>query len=94
LANDAECADYIDSADFHKDLFDLLIHDQQAFDEPTGWQSKSIADSPLITDFPSIWEKIRFVYQNELAQLSFGEIPDERLIEDSFMKLVQELITK
>lgn len=93
LANDTECTEYIQSADFQKDLSNLLIHDQQAFDEPIGWQSKSIADSPLITDFPSIWEKIRFVYQNELAQLSYGEIPDDSLIKDGFMYLMQ-ILTK
>jgi hypothetical protein len=93
LANDEECAEYITSDDFHKDVSDLLIHDQKAFDEPTDWQSKSIADSPLITDFPSIWGKIRFVYQTELAQLSYGEIPDDSLIKESFMNLMQ-ILTK
>jgi predicted nucleotidyltransferase component of viral defense system len=91
LANDAECAEYIQSADFQKDLSALFIHDQQAFDEPTSWQSKRIADSPLITDFLSIWEKIRFVYQNELAQLSYGEIPDEESVKDSFLKLMLKM---
>jgi predicted nucleotidyltransferase component of viral defense system len=91
LANDAECAAYIQSSDFHNDLSELLVHDQQAFDEPMGWQSKSIADSPLMTVFSSIWEKVRFVYQNELAQLSYGTIPDDRLVEDCFMHIVRIL---
>jgi hypothetical protein len=36
LTNDAECVEYINSADFQKDLSELLIHDQQEFDKPTG----------------------------------------------------------
>lgn len=89
LANDAECAEYIRSADFHRDLSELFVHDQQAFDEPSGWQDKSIADSPLITVFSSIWENVHFVYQTELAQLSYGTIPDENLIAESFMHLMK-----
>jgi predicted nucleotidyltransferase component of viral defense system len=91
LANDAECAEYIQSPDFQKDLFELLIHDQKAFDEPEGWQTKSISDSSLVTNFPAIWDNVRFVYQNELAQLSYGEIPDEKLVAESFMKTVKVL---
>jgi predicted nucleotidyltransferase component of viral defense system len=86
LTNDVECAKYIQSPDFHNNLFELLVHDQKAFDEPAGWQTKNIADSPLVVNFPVLWENIRFVYQTELAQLSYGAIPDDRLIEGSFMK--------
>jgi predicted nucleotidyltransferase component of viral defense system len=92
LANDTECAEYIQSSDFHKDLSDLLRHDQQAFDEPIGWQSKSIANSPLMIDFSSIWKKVHFGKQNELAQLSYGAIPDERLVEESIMNIMRTLI--
>ncbi|KAA6330322.1 hypothetical protein EZS27_020961 [termite gut metagenome] len=52
LVNDAECAEYIQSIDFQKDLPELFFHDQQAFNEPVGWQTKIITDSPLVKDFP------------------------------------------
>ncbi|KAA6351906.1 hypothetical protein EZS27_000703 [termite gut metagenome] len=92
LMNDAECAEYIQSPDFPNDLSELLIHDQIAFDEPNGWQTKQIIESPLATSFPSLWESLRSTYQMELSQLAFGTIPDEKLIEDSFMKIVQRLL--
>ncbi|MDR2473727.1 MAG: nucleotidyl transferase AbiEii/AbiGii toxin family protein [Tannerella sp.] len=93
LANDSECVKYIQSPVFHIDLSELLVHDQKTFDDPTGWQTKNITDSPLITDFPAIWENIRFVYQTELTQLSYGAIPDDRLIKESFVRIF-EIITK
>lgn len=77
LANDPECAKYIQTNDFLKDFRGLLRHDQLAFDEPAGWQTKSIDSSPLITDFPVLWEKLRTTYQNELSLLAFTAIPNE-----------------
>jgi predicted nucleotidyltransferase component of viral defense system len=91
LANDSECAAYIQSSNFHNDLSELLAHDQKAFDEPKGWQDKSITGSLLTTNFPAIWENVRFVYQNELAQLSYGAIPDERLVAKNFINVMQIL---
>ncbi|KAA6301676.1 MAG: hypothetical protein EZS26_002141 [Candidatus Ordinivivax streblomastigis] len=88
LTNDAECAEYIQSPNFLNDLSDLLAHDQLAFDEPIGWQTKTIAESPLVTTFPTLWEGLRSTYQMELSQLAFGTIPDEKLVADSFMKIM------
>ncbi|MDR1881253.1 MAG: nucleotidyl transferase AbiEii/AbiGii toxin family protein [Prevotella sp.] len=89
LVNDSECAEYIKSDDFKSDLMELMRHDQQEFDEPQGWQTKAFADSPLTKDFPVLWENVRFVYQTELAQLSYGIIPNEKLVMESFMNLMQ-----
>lgn len=91
LANDEECTTYIHSDDFQKDLFELLIHDQQEFDKPNGWQTKTIGDSPLVKDFPALWENLRSTYQNELAPLAFSEIPNEKLITESFIELLERL---
>jgi len=80
LANDIECATYIQSIAFQKDFKELMMHDQQAFDIPVGWQNKQVSESPLITNFSSLWEKLRGTYQNELSQLAFTAIPDEKEI--------------
>ncbi|MDR3219579.1 MAG: nucleotidyl transferase AbiEii/AbiGii toxin family protein [Dysgonamonadaceae bacterium] len=91
LATDAECAQYIQSDDFQKDLSELVTHDQLTFDEPTGWQTKSISESPLVTNFPAIWENVRFVYQNELTTLAFSEIPNDKLVLKIFMNIMQHI---
>jgi len=91
LANDKECAKYIQSIGFQNDLQELFVHDQQEFDKPQGWQTKTVNDSPLFTEFPPLWTNLRFIYQNELAPLAFSEIPDERLVAESFMKMIGEL---
>ena len=91
LSNDAECADYINSTEFQKDLSELFIHDQQEFDKPTGWQTKTIKDSPLLKEFSTFWTGLRSTYQFELTPLAFSEIPNEKLIGESFMKIIEKL---
>jgi len=91
LANDKECAEYLQSSKFKKDLSELLIHDQQEFDRPYGWQTKTIKESPLFKEFSTLWTILSVVYQNELTPLAFSEIPDEKLIAESFMKILKQL---
>jgi hypothetical protein len=87
LEKDEDCAEYLQSAEFQKDFSELLIHDQQEFDDPQGWQLKPITDSPLIKDFPALWASLRSTYQNEMLPLAFAEIPSEKLIEKSFVEI-------
>ena len=93
LANDAECAEYIQSNDFQKDLSELVAHDQQEFDEPEGWQTKTISDSPLVKDFHALWTSLRPIYQNELIPLAFSVIPEEQLVADSFVETMKYVTT-
>lgn len=69
------CKIYTASQNFKMNVQQLLEHDQQEFDEPTGWQDKSIADSPLATRFDELWAAIAPTYQTEMASLSFAAIP-------------------
>lgn len=91
LANDKECAEYLHSSTFQNDLSELFIHDQQEFDIPEGWQVKTIKESPLINNFRSLWADLSFNYRNELTALAFSEIPNEKLIEESFMRILKLL---
>ena len=91
LANDKECAEYLQSSEFKKDLSELLIHDQQEFDIPEGWQTKTIKESPLFKEFSTLWTILSVVYQNELTPLAFSDIPDMKLIAESFMKILKQL---
>ena len=91
LANDQECVKLIQSVDFQKDLQELFLHDQQEFDEPTGWQTKIIEDSSLISDFPDLWNTLRETYLSELPMLAFTTIPDEKVIEEKFIELMKNI---
>ena len=91
LAKDEECAKYIQSSEFQKDLQELFIHDQQEFDEPTGWQTKTIKDSPLVSDFPALWKTLRETYLSELPMLAFTTIPDEKVIEENFIEIMNRV---
>lgn len=88
LANDAECMKYSQSSEFQKDLSELITHDQQVFDEPKGWQTKAIRDSPLLKEFPALWMSLSSTYKNELTPLAFSEIPDEKMVAENFMRII------
>ena len=88
LAQDSECWKYVQSSNFRSDFFELLVHDKEAFDTPEGWRLKDISDSPLVDDFSALWIGLRTTYQNELSQLAFVKIPDEKEVFNSFEKLI------
>jgi len=91
LMNDRECAAFIQSAKFKKQFNEILKHDKELFDEPQGWQKKSIAESPLINDFENIWKQVKGKYQTELSALAYTQIPDEGLVTKQFIKLINYL---
>ena len=91
LTNDNECANYIHSSAFYGYLQELFAHDQTEFNEPKGWIDKTINESPLLDNFPSLWQELRSIYQTELQPLAFIEIPDEKQIEKVFMKLAERI---
>ena len=89
LTNDDAYAVYIQSDNFQKDLSELMIHDQQEFDKPTNWQTKTVKDSPLLKEFPALWTNLKLIYQSELTPLAFSEIPDEQLVAKNFMEILK-----
>jgi len=88
LTNDKECANYIKTTEFYSDLQELFTHDQTEFDIPNGWTEKTIGNSPLLTEFSEFWNSLKITYEEELSNLAFIEIPDEKKINEEFMKLI------
>ena len=91
LTNNTECTNYIQSTEFHSDLQELFAYDQTEFDIPKGWTNKTIDNSPLLTEFPEFWNSLKTTYKDELLNLAFTEIPDEKQIENTFMKLTEQI---
>ena len=94
LFQDEECKTYIKSDLFQKDILTLLAHDQNAFDTPTGWNLKTIEESPLVFDFEKIWHSIKETYFSEMSQLSFSKMPEENEIKESLIQLIHLSIKK
>lgn len=92
LLQDEACNKYVNSDEFKVQFRQVLAHDQQQFDEPAGWNKKTIQDSPLIKDFDSIWEKLKSTYTNELSMLAYSEIPNEKEVAQEFKQLINILI--
>ncbi|MFA5848517.1 MAG: nucleotidyl transferase AbiEii/AbiGii toxin family protein [Bacteroidales bacterium] len=93
LANDTECAEYLSSPDLKKDFDELYAHDQEMFAEPANWVGKTIEQTPLITDFPALWAKLKDTYNTELSQLAFSQIPEEKLVSDKFTETINQIKT-
>ena len=91
LMQNPECAKFLGSAGFKKQFDAILNHDRKIFEEPVGWQSKSILESPLIIDFPNIWKQLKEKYKDELSALAYREIPDEKDIGLCFEKLIKKI---
>jgi hypothetical protein len=91
LLNDTECKTYFDSESFIKDITDIIIHDRTDFDEPPGWGQKAISQSPLITDFDSLWNNVKATYIRELSNLAFSEIPNDKDVADTFKQVINKL---
>jgi predicted nucleotidyltransferase component of viral defense system len=91
LAKDTECAAYIQTPNFKQDFTELLAHDKQVFDTPANWNDKEITQSPLVVDFPALWNFLKDIYLSELPQLAFIPIPDEKEVADTFSHIIKNI---
>jgi predicted nucleotidyltransferase component of viral defense system len=89
LMKNPNCAEFVASDSFKKQFDTILQHDREMFEEPTGWQSKSIYESPLVTDFSSLWKQLKEKYQTELTALAYRPIPDEKEVAKCFSELIK-----
>jgi hypothetical protein len=91
LMNNPECAKFVASDSFKKQFDTILQHDRAMFEEPKGWQNKLIAESPLVTDFSTIWKQLKIKYQTELSALAYRTIPDEESVAKRFRELIKRI---
>lgn len=85
---DPECIEFVASSSFKKQFDAILQHDRTIFEEPIGWRSKSISESPLMIDFSTIWKQLTEKYHTELSALAYRPIPDEENVARTFKKLI------
>ena len=90
LFQDKECKSYLESNSFKEDFYSLFKHDQKSFVKPEGWQNKAWTESPLITDFHSLWESLKNVYLRELPDLAYQEIASAKEIEKSIKSIITD----
>ena len=91
LYNDADCAAFLDSNLFVKTFHDVWCHDQNIFIEPECWKDRNPADSLLVTNFRSLWDKLKTTYSKELSSLAYGEIPPENKVAEAFIQMMKKL---
>lgn len=89
LLQDDECLEYLNGEIFRNNFVELLKHDRELFDNPSGWHNKPMSDSPLINDFKNLWRELRKRYESELPPLAFSLfIPDANQIEESMNTII------
>lgn len=91
IMQNPECLEFVSSDDFKKQFDIILQNDREMFDEPKGWQTKSIVESPLVNDFSSIWKQIKEKYKTELSALAYRPIPNEEEVAKCFEQLVKRI---
>lgn len=91
LMRDQECIEFVNSKEFKKRFDEILKHDRDLFDEPKDWQSKSLTDSPLVSDFQNVWNQLKGIYNTELAAFAYSPIPDEKIVADCFTNLIKHI---
>lgn len=91
LMKNPECIEFVASDSFKKQFDSILQHDREMFEEPTGWQTKSISESPLVANFAFIWIQLKEKYQTELSALAYRPIPAENDVAKCFEKLIKRI---
>lgn len=91
LMKNPECAEFVASDSFKKQFNAILEHDREMFEEPKGWQTKSISESALVTDFSSLWKQLKEKYQTELSALAYRPIPNENDVAKCFKELIKRI---
>jgi predicted nucleotidyltransferase component of viral defense system len=91
LMKNPECVAFVASDAFKNQFFSILEHDRAMFEEPGGWRTKPISESPLVTDFSSLWNQLKVKYQSELSALAYRAIPKEMDVAVCFSELIKRI---
>lgn len=91
LINDKDCRNFLNADQFKLRFSEIWAHDQEAFDEPIAWKGKSVKESPLYIEFPSIWDAVKPTYFKELPTLAFSPVPNEEDIVKTMNFIIKNL---
>ena len=91
LMKTPECVEFVASDEFKIQFYAILEHDKKIFEEPEGWQVKSVFQSPLMLDFTNIWEQLKEKYHTELSAYAYRPIPNETDISNCFRHLIERI---
>lgn len=69
----------------------MLMYLQATFDNPKGWNTMDIEQSPLLSDFSALWANLKTTYMKELPAIAFSDIPDAEEVAASFEKIANQL---
>lgn len=95
LMQDTDCIEYVNSSNSRMNLTSLIEHDKSLFEKPDGWRIRSFSDSPLFSDWHSLWRELSPRYKSELPTLAYQAIPAiddvQTSLGDLFVKVSMQL---
>jgi hypothetical protein len=94
LASDPDCLRYMQSKSFKLDYLVSFAITKYIHNEPTGWKSFDAEKTPLIMNFPKLWEVLYPVYEKALANVTYsGHIPDKETVAECFENLIAQILS-
>jgi len=92
LMNDPDCLAFVAADDFKKQFDAIIEHDREMFEEPLGWQNKTVSESPLAVNFSVIWNELKAKYESELSDFAYRPIPDEDKVAATFETILKRVL--
>jgi hypothetical protein len=86
---DVDCQRYVQSDDAAHDFCALLSHDRAVFRKPQEWNERPVKNSLLVKDLDGLWRTLSIVYERELSDLAFQQIPSSTSIYQSVSTIFQ-----
>lgn len=91
LVKDEDCQTYLNSELFMENFSSLIEHDRAMFAKPDGWHTRSVHDSPLLTEFDAVWDTLKRRYSLELPSLAYSAIPSQNEIAESMKQVIEKV---
>lgn len=91
LLKEKSIKSFLDSTDFEKMLVQVGKDDDKAIPNDKEWLSKHPSDSLFFNDTENVLEKLSKTYNGSFKELLTGELPDEKSVLESLLKIGSRL---
>jgi hypothetical protein len=86
-----EIHDFFDSPNFDDMLLKVADDDVKSYKNKNAWLSNHPASAILFADTETTWNQIKKTYNSDFKALVFGELPNEKVIYDTLIKVSNRL---
>jgi predicted nucleotidyltransferase component of viral defense system len=91
LLEDKVIVDFFESNDFDKMLLRVANEDVKSFKNNNAWLVNHPTQAILFADVEKTWNQIRRTYQSFFRDLVFGQLPTDKMILETLIKVAKRL---